>query len=96
MKYLIILLALTFVACDSEQPTDWQQTLAIDSDGRTGWKVIIIADVTKDNPVVMIPDYATEVLLVKNGSGFVRVHSSPDNSDYVLYQQSDTLRIRVK
>jgi len=93
MKFiLILLLALAFIACD-EQPTDWQQSLAISTDGRTSYRVVIIADVTEDAPVVAIPDYATEVLIIKDG-GFVRVHSSPDNQDYATTR--DTLRIPIR
>jgi len=92
MKQLTLLLALAFVACD-EQPTDWQQQLAISTDGRTSYRVVIIADVIDDTPVVAIPDYATEVLIINDG-GFVRVHSTPDNQDYI--SRGDTLRIPTR
>lgn len=92
MKTLTLLLALAFIACD-EQPTDWQRTLAIDTDERTSYRVVIVADVSEDAPVVEIPDYATEVLIVREGPGFVRAHMTPDNQDFVL--RGDTLRIQV-
>lgn len=95
MRHLILLLALVFIACD-EQPTDWQRQIAIDTDGRTSYRVVIIADVTKDNPVVTIPDYATEVLIVREGPGFVRAHMTPDNQNYILLSNQDTLRVRIQ
>lgn len=95
MKYLILLFALVLIGCD-EQPTDWQRTLAISTDGRTSYRVLIIADATEDNPVVTIPDYATEVLVIREGEGFVRVHMTPDNQDFVFVSHRDTLRIAVR
>lgn len=94
MKYLIFLLALILAACD-EQLTDWQTTLAIDAGPRTSYRVVIIADVTADTPVVTIPDYATEVLIIREGDGYVRAHMTPENRDFVTVNR-DTLRIRVR
>jgi hypothetical protein len=96
MKHLLLLLALAFIACD-EQPVEWERTLAIKATHpNTTWSVVIVGDVTQDETVVPIPDYATEVIIVREGIGAVVAHMSPDNRDYVAGSDQDTLRFRVR
>lgn len=97
MKRIVFtcLLAVLFAAC-SEPEAEWPNTLAIQStDNRTSWRVVIVADVTADEAVVEIPDYATEVIIIRDGTGSVIAHMSPDLGDFVLSRDQDSLRIRV-
>ena len=92
----IILIVFVFTSCAEPEP-DWPTTLAIQSTHpNTTWRVVIIGDVTQDETVVPIPDYATEVIIIREGAGAVIAHMSPELRDYTLSRDQDSLRIPIR